>query len=188
MATIELSDLITVTAVGDPYLCLQLDSQTKGILPLSQVQEVLTVKAERFTLLPNMPGCVLGLLGHRSRAFYGLDLGEMLGLGRLESTMIEYPLVVLHQDNVTVGLAVSKVTGVVRLLPEQIDRQIENYRLNNLRSKYLAGYGQQEVAGQIQGYWLLKATVIAKVSNDDLKADYTADRQIRAATQGSRSG
>ncbi len=135
-----------------------------------------------------MPGCVLGLLSHRSRAFYGLDLGEMLGLERLESTMAEYPLVILQGENFIVGLAVSKVTGVVRLLPEQIDHQIEKYRLNNLRSKYLAGYGQQEVTDKLQGYWLLKAAALAQVTNQDLAADYVADRQIRAANQGYRSG
>ncbi|MEI6427160.1 MAG: chemotaxis protein CheW [Pseudanabaena sp. ELA607] len=185
MATIELADLITVTAVGDPYLCLQLNQSIKGLLPLDQVQEVLTIKTERFTLLPNMPSCVLGLLGHRSRTFYAVDLGELLGLSQLENSMAEYPLVILQAGNAPMGLAVSQVAGVVRLLPEQIDRQIEKYRLNNLRSKYLAGYGQQETSGQLQGYWLIKAEVLAQITNADLEADHAADWQVNAA-QGFR--
>lgn len=109
---------------GDAYLNLQINAQTKVILPMTQAQEVVVIKREKLTPLPNMPPFVLGLLNHRSRVVWVIDLGEFLSLPSLNSDASTYKIAIIQSHHRALGLAIEQVKGVIRIQPEAIQSPI----------------------------------------------------------------
>lgn len=108
-------------AVGDPYLHLQVDSQTQILLPMVTTQEVLITPANRLTIMPNMLPCFLGLLNQRSRIFWIVDLGKLLALSPSNPDVQQYSIAIIRAGKKALGLAVEKVKGVTRFPPEKIE-------------------------------------------------------------------
>lgn len=131
-------------ALGDAYLSIQLDAQTPVALPMAQAQEVLVVPAQRLTPMPNMPDGVLGLLNRRSRIFWVVDIAQWLQAQPLDPIAQQYTVVIVRvnaaaspQSPNWLGLAVPKVKGVIRFLPELIQSPLGHFPLH--LTPYLRG-------------------------------------------------
>ncbi|ACB53892.1 hypothetical protein cce_4544 [Crocosphaera subtropica ATCC 51142] len=118
---IETQSLSKQKAVGDPYLQLQIDSQTQILLPMVMTKEVLNIPSSRLTVMPNMPPFFLGLLNQRSRIFWAVDLGHFLNLSSLKLDCPHYSIAIIHSRKKALALAVEKVMGVTRFPQEKIE-------------------------------------------------------------------
>jgi positive phototaxis protein PixI len=111
---IELQESVKTQEINSPYLCMQLEPQTLALIDMAYAQEVLVISSERLTIMPNMPTHVLGLISHRSRVFWVIDLPHLLGLTPLNVGAQEYHLAVLRVHDSYVGLAMLQTQGVKR--------------------------------------------------------------------------
>jgi positive phototaxis protein PixI len=123
---IELQAAIQKEEVSIPYFCLQLDRENTALINMSFAQEVLVLPKERLTIMPNMPGYVLGLLQHRGLVFWLIDLAQMLGLIPLDNASVEYQIVVVRVEDNWIGLAGNRSQGIRRFGLEQIVSPIGN--------------------------------------------------------------
>jgi positive phototaxis protein PixI len=105
---------------GESYLKFQLDPQTSAVFSMNHTQEVVAVPVQSIAAMPNMPGCILGLMNRRSRVLWVIDLAHMLGLQPLDTNARQYNVVIIRVGSVVLGLVVQSVKGAVRLMPEQI--------------------------------------------------------------------
>ena len=109
---------------GDTYLRLEVDQQTWAALPMKHAQEVIVVPVGRLTPIPNMLDCILGLLKQRSRVFWTIDLAQMLQLEPISLDVQYYNIAIVRVDNISLGLAVRKIQGVIRLTEDSIQSPI----------------------------------------------------------------
>jgi len=105
---------------GEPYLKLQIDRKFLAAIPMKHAQEVVIVPSRRLTPIPNMPSFTLGLLNQRSKVLWVVDLGQMLELQSFDQEAQNYNIAIIRVDNIPLGLAVSEVTGIMRINPELI--------------------------------------------------------------------
>ncbi len=105
-------------AIGEPYLKLQLTPQRAAVLPMEQTQEAIAIPASRVTPMPNMPDCVLGLLNHKSRVIWVIDLAQLLGLQTQVLTMQQYNIAIIRIGKKPLGLVVPEIKGIVRFTKE----------------------------------------------------------------------
>jgi positive phototaxis protein PixI len=118
-AAFELRQERIVQVKDDPYLTMKLDGATAAIA-MDYAQEATILSADRLTLMPNMPGHFLGLVNHRSRIFWAIDLASLFGFTPLEFNAETYQIVVLNFKDEPLGLAVRSVQGVRRFGLDQI--------------------------------------------------------------------
>jgi positive phototaxis protein PixI len=116
----ELHQERIVEVKDDPYLILQLDGGMTVAIAMEHAQEATIVAAERLTLMPNMPSHYLGLVNHRSRIFWAVDLASLFGLVPLASNAENYQIVIVQRDQEPLGLAVRSVQGVRRFGVDRI--------------------------------------------------------------------
>ena len=109
-----------VENLGRPYLQLQLEPQTYGVVPMNNAQEVFTLPARRITPMPNMPDCILGLLNQRSRVFWTIDLPQLLGMQPIDRNLQQYHLTIMRFGNIPLGTIVQQIKGVIRLNSDEI--------------------------------------------------------------------
>lgn len=91
-------------------------------LNVRRVQEVLDFT--RVTRVPRMPLFVRGVLNLRGAVVPVIDLGEKLGLGRLEEsedTSIVVAEVLVENDLIVMGLLCDGVDQVITLQPHEIE-------------------------------------------------------------------
>lgn len=119
-AAFELRQERIIEAKDDPYLTIKLDGVTTAAIAMEYAQEATIVAAERLTLMPNMPGHFLGLVNHRSRIFWAVDLAGLFGCAPLEFNAEHYTIVILTIDHEPLGLAVRSVQGIRRFGIDQI--------------------------------------------------------------------
>ncbi len=130
-------------AIGNPHIRLRLDDNHLAAVNTDQAQEVLVIPQQRLAVMPNMPTPVMGLLNHRSRIFWVIDLPELFGLTPLDPRSPEYHLAILRVNNKSIGLAVQEVQGVARFSTEVIQSAIDN-ELSPGLIPYLKGCIPQE--------------------------------------------
>lgn len=106
--------------VGDLYLKVLLKSDQAAVLPMGQAQEAIALPTRRVTPMPNMPACILGLLNHKSRVFWVVDLPLLLGLSAGVLNTQQYNIVIIRSGKTPLGLAVPEIQGVVRLASNAI--------------------------------------------------------------------
>lgn len=97
------------------YLRLSLAPNTPALLPMTDVKEVLSIKRDRITPIPNMPECFFGLLNQRSRIFWVVDLPQLLGMTPVERSSQQYNLILLGRQNSAFAAVVPRIEGVSRL-------------------------------------------------------------------------
>ncbi|EAZ89638.1 hypothetical protein CY0110_24436 [Crocosphaera chwakensis CCY0110] len=139
---IETQILSNQRAVGDPYLHLQIDSQTQILLPMTMTKEVFIIPSSRLTIMPNMPSFFLGLLNQRSRIFWVVDLGKFLNLSSLKLDSQQYSIAIIHSGKKALALAVEKVMGVTRFSKERIESPFNTVQSDLI--PYLQGCIPQE--------------------------------------------
>lgn len=126
-------------AAGRPHVRLQLDQDHLAAIHAEQAQEVLVISQQRLTVMPNMPPAVMGLLNHRSRIFWVLDLPLLLGLTPLDPRSPEYSLAILRVNGKSVGLATQEIQGITRFSTDVIQSAVDK-ELSPGLMPYLKGY------------------------------------------------
>lgn len=106
------------------FLRLQIDETEVAIIPTVETQEVVMVNSHQLTLMPNMPSTVLGLLNHRNRVIWVIDLPQLLGLPMLTFDLHQYAVVVIQVAGKLLGLAIHQVQGIMRLVPDHIQSPV----------------------------------------------------------------
>ena len=118
--TIELREEKSQAIAGLPYLSLQVERNINVALQLKFVRETLTLASDRFTQMPNVHSCLIGLVEHRSNVFWVLDLPQLLGFESLDSTSVDKHMAVLQVADMFLGLAVSSISRVIRFTETDI--------------------------------------------------------------------
>ncbi|XGW00233.1 MAG: chemotaxis protein CheW [Leptolyngbya sp. BL-A-14] len=152
-------------AVGEAYLKFLLDPQTPIVLPMKQVQEVLVLSANRLTPMPNMPACIIGLMNRRSRVLWVVDLTRMLGTPALDLNTQQHSLVIIRPDNISLGVVVQQVEGMVWMTPDQIQpppNHVPSSLLTYLRGCVLK---EQELWYVLEAASLLQSSVFHNASD-----------------------
>jgi twitching motility protein PilI len=108
----------------ETYLGLQLDAQTQVVLSTRQTQEVVSLSRNRITPIPMMSESVLGLVNHRSRVFWLIDLPHLLGLAPLEEEQPEFQVVIVRSGNIPLGVGVRQILGIFRFSTQVIQSPI----------------------------------------------------------------
>jgi positive phototaxis protein PixI len=141
---------------GSAYIKFWLDAETPAVLPMSDVQEVLRLPAQRVTPMPAMPTPMLGLISRRSKVFWLVDFGLFLGRSRLDFSLRDYELMMIAADAISIGLAVPQIDGMVWLKPETMQPIPKQHESN--RVDCIAGYIRQEQ----QVLWVFSAKPIVR--------------------------
>jgi positive phototaxis protein PixI len=110
----------SLLTLGTGYLRVSLFDEVSVLLPLTQVQEVIALPSHRLSALPNLPAPVLGLMNRRSQVLWLVDLVYLLGMGRLELDALTHNVVVLKVGNVSVGVAVKAIEGMVSIAQDAV--------------------------------------------------------------------
>jgi positive phototaxis protein PixI len=114
------------TKIQRSYLRLELTQNIAAVLPMKQAQEVLSLKRDRITVMPNMPSSVFGLINQRSRIFWVVDLCQLLELSPIDCSLQQYDLVIVRIQETAMGLIVPTIKGVTRLALEDIQSPVGN--------------------------------------------------------------
>jgi twitching motility protein PilI len=105
---------------GERYLKFYLTEQVPTILPMEYVQEVLMIPARRITPMPNMSECIVGLLNHRNKVVWAIDLAQVLSLQVLDSNIAQYNVILIQINQMTLGLLVPEVQGIHYFTPDLV--------------------------------------------------------------------
>jgi len=117
---IDLQEQKTQAIAGLPYLSLQLNPNETVALQLKYVRETLVLSADRFTQMPNVHPCLMGLVEHRSNVFWVLDLPQLLGFTPLETNAIETHIAILQIGDAFLGLGMYRTGRVIRFAETEI--------------------------------------------------------------------
>ena len=122
---IELQEEQSQAIVGLPHLSLLLERNVTAALQLKFVRETLVLDADRFTQMPNVHPCLIGLVEHRSNVFWVLDLPQFLGFTPLDSTAIDTHIAILQIGSAFLGLGVYRIGRVLRFTETEIVSPLE---------------------------------------------------------------
>lgn len=106
------------------FLRLRLSDTAIAAIPTIETQEVVMVHHHQLTLMPNMPSTVLGLLNHRNRVIWVIDLPQLLGFPMLTFDLRQYAVVVIQVAGKLLGLALQSIEGLSRLNPINIQSPV----------------------------------------------------------------
>lgn len=115
-----LANQLSQNKLKDGYLKFYLNQQTAAILAMNHTQEAVIVPVESITAMPNMPGCVLGLMNWRSRIIWAIDLPKMLNLESSENRLYQYNVIVIKVESMLLGLVVQEIKGITKFMPDEI--------------------------------------------------------------------
>jgi positive phototaxis protein PixI len=113
--------------LGAAYLRLRIGATATAAVSMQAARAVLVVNVDRLTPLPNMPSYVIGLLAHRSRVLWALDLAKILGYPPVDLRRSKVNIVLLEIDRQMVAFAVPEISGVLRFMPEEIISPLANF-------------------------------------------------------------
>jgi len=102
------------------FLSLAVDAFIQVGIDLTAIQEVFTLSVDDLTLMPNMAGSVLGLIHHRNRLLWAVDLGDFLGLLPRRSSVTEYAVAIVFAQDTPIAFGVQSIGGLLRLTTEEI--------------------------------------------------------------------
>jgi twitching motility protein PilI len=118
--TIELQEEQTQAIAGLPYLSLRLNPNVTVAVQLKNVRETLVLASDRFTQMPNVHPCLMGLVEHRSNVFWVLDLPQLLGFAPLETNTIETHIAILQIGDGFLGLGIYRTERVIRFAETEV--------------------------------------------------------------------
>jgi positive phototaxis protein PixI len=113
--------------LGAAYLRLQIAPNATAAVAMQAARAALVVNVDRLTPLPNMPNYVIGLLAHRSRVLWTLDLAKILGYSPVDLRRSTVNIVLLEIDRQVVAFAVPEISGVLRFMPEEVISPLANF-------------------------------------------------------------
>jgi len=155
----------------EQFLRLELSKQTKALLPIYQLSEVLKVPTDRVAPIPSMPAWVMGVYNWRGQILWIVDLANLLGLlpwHQQNTSSATHTVVVFNplssrtnnssQQTQMLGLVVSKVTDLESCDPQLIQTASSNS--SHGLAKFLRGYwmkSEDDVLAVLNGEKILAA-------------------------------
>ena len=95
-------DLLLQKNEEEQFLRFRLEPDTKVMLPIGQITEVLKIAIGNIVPIPEMPAWIMGVYNWRGEILWMLDLGHLIGLNSWYETGINttnYTALVLSKDN-----------------------------------------------------------------------------------------
>lgn len=142
----------TEQTINNQFLKFLLYPDTKAMLPIGQVTEVLKIQFGQIVPIPQMPSWVMGVYNWRGDILWMVDLGYLLGLNswyHQQSNRSSYTAIVLSPyresqgDNTTnhvhLGLVVAQVSDLEVCLPQAIQASLGSTSSPRLE-QFLTGY------------------------------------------------
>lgn len=136
------------------FLRFRLNPDTKVMLPIKQITEILKIQFGQIVPIPQMPAWVMGVYNWRGDILWMLDLGHLIGLNswyQQEINLPNYSTIVLSPNreksknnttsNINLGLVISHV------------EDIETCDLGAIQSPASSRLTAQLLTF-LQGYWL----------------------------------
>ncbi|MBC7882156.1 MAG: purine-binding chemotaxis protein CheW [Anaerolineae bacterium] len=96
----------------EQFLAFALDDQSRGLVAIHQVVEVLSVPSFEIISLPQMSECIVGVYNWRGEILWMVDLSEFLGYPQTP-TARQMVAIVVHVEGLHMGWIVSKVEDTV---------------------------------------------------------------------------
>jgi positive phototaxis protein PixI len=124
--------------IGAAYLKILLDRDTPAAIAMESTRAALAIEPSRIAPMPNMPSHVVGMLSHRSRVFWVIDLARMLGMPPVNLRQPKLNVLLLEVDRQTIALLIPKIDGVMRFLPEEVISPLGNFSADLV--PYLQGW------------------------------------------------
>lgn len=132
------------------YLKFQLYPDTKAMLPIAQITEVLKIQLRQIMPIPQMPTWVMGVYNWRGDILWMIDLGQLLGLDswyQHQHERLLHSAIVLSPDRednqsehqIHLGLMVAGIDDLATCNGEAIQGTVGS-PLNHLVSSFLTGY------------------------------------------------
>jgi positive phototaxis protein PixI len=113
--------------LGAAYLKVLLDRDTPAAISMDSTRAALSIEPSRIAPMPNMPTHVVGMLSHRSRVFWVIDLAKMLGMPAVNLRQPKLNVLLLEVERQSIALLVPQIDGVMRFLPEEVISPLGNF-------------------------------------------------------------
>lgn len=126
--------------IGEAYLKFQLAPRVPAVFAAKAVEEATVIPTGQVTAIPNMPGCMLGLVNRRNRVIWIANLVRLLGMAVPERPQQQYSVVIVKSGS-SLGLMVDDIDGIIHLPPEAL--QPPPPQINPLLVPYLKGCAVQ---------------------------------------------
>jgi positive phototaxis protein PixI len=146
------SSALVDRSLQEQFLRCYLVPDTTVMLPVSQLNEVLTIPIGQIIPIPHMPGWVMGIYNWRGEILWMVDLGHLVGLTPWHQQMTTtptYKAIVLHnavnralshrERSQAIGLIVSQVEDIEWCNPQEIQSPPSSAVTPGL-APYLRGY------------------------------------------------
>ncbi len=105
-----------ISSVDGPQRLLRFPlGEDRALLPLTHVTEVFSVSLGEVLPIPEMPGCVLGIVHWRGEMLWLIDLNDLVGYPSslpLEQVGMPLMVIVLQNHHQAIGLGVSQVDDI----------------------------------------------------------------------------
>jgi positive phototaxis protein PixI len=142
----------TISANALKHLKFQLYPETKAMLPIKQITEVLKIQLAQIMPIPQMPAWVMGVYNWRGDILWMLDLGQLLGLDSwyqqqhdrlLHTAIVLSPEREGNNDNqIHLGLVVARVDDLEACDPAEIQAAFDS-QIDSRLNRFLQGYWPQ---------------------------------------------
>lgn len=129
------------TTKKEAFVACHLDPELRFLFGKDYVQGVITARAEQIVPVPNMSACIIGLLEHREKNYWLVDLSTMLGAASLSTEKDFYQIILTTNGTKSLGLLVNQVEGIQYIDHEEIYPTVLPNTLALLKP-YLKGYYQ----------------------------------------------
>ncbi len=140
-------------ATGQQFLRLYLVPETKVLLSIHQLSEVLTIPIGQIVSIPHMPAWVMGVYNWRGTILWMVDLGQLIGLTpwNQQSVNSSSYISVVFQDNSddTETNSTSHQIGLVVSNVEDLE-WCDPTKFQDLPPSMM----KTELASFFRGYWL----------------------------------
>lgn len=131
------------------FLRFYLHPDTKVMLPVGQITEVLKLQLAQIVPIPQMPSWVMGVYNWRGEILWMVDLAHLLGLEPWyhNQAMRHHTAIVLSPDresgdrsnNICLGLIVSRIEDLETCQSGQIQSSL-NLQVSSQLGRFLRGY------------------------------------------------
>lgn len=139
----------------EQFLRFSLEPDTKLMLPIKQITEVLKIAVGNIIPIPEMPAWVMGVYNWRGEILWMLDLGHLIGLNSWYETGINsttYNALVLSEHNYQNSKAKKIKQTSLGLIITQVE-DIEWCNPDRIQSPPATTISA-ELASFLRGYWL----------------------------------
>jgi positive phototaxis protein PixI len=128
----NVSDILQLSApekkkLGTPHLKVWLDQEMPAAIAMNDAHAAMAIEPSRISPMPNMPSHVVGMLAHRSRVIWTIDLAKMLNLTPVNLRQPKLNVILLEVDRQMLACLVPRVDSVMRFMPEEVISPLGNF-------------------------------------------------------------